>query len=134
MSPGVQLHNKLNWINKNTERERFYFFIPFSIINLSQAICSLLYIFFFFFYIFSDLDQFTETSSAVHSKQTGGMSSKEEETASSTRRRKWLIQLIPIVKPQPRKEFSCSNILLHHNDKPALWYKHNYMYVLLSKI
>lgn len=40
--------------------------------------------------------------------------------ASSTSHRKWLTQLIPIVKPQPWKEFSSSNILLHHNDKPAL--------------
>lgn len=42
MSPGVQLHNKLNWINRNTERERFHFSIPFSIINLGPVICSLL--------------------------------------------------------------------------------------------
>lgn len=120
MWPGVHLHNKLNWTNKNTEREKFHFPMPFSITDLSQAVCSLLYqhrqynshnvswsnalvwqnthIYLYthtyvhahvslqhsldttISYIVSDLDQYTETSSAVHSKQMVGMSSKEEET------------------------------------------------------
>lgn len=158
MLPGVQLHNKLNWINKNTERESFHFPIPFFITNLSQEFHSLLYqhrqnnshnVSWFnavawqnmqvcvcvcvhiyhqhsldrtIFYIFSDLDQCSETSGAIHSKQIVGISSKEEETASSTGHRKWLTQLILIVKPQSWKEFSSSNILLHHNDKPTLPY------------
>lgn len=33
---------KLNWINKNTEEERFRFPIPSSVINFSQAVSSLL--------------------------------------------------------------------------------------------
>lgn len=36
-----------------------------------------------YFYIFSELDGFIETSSAVQSQSMVGMSSKEEEAASS---------------------------------------------------
>lgn len=105
-SPGVELHNKLNWINKNTWRERFHLPTPFSVINLSQAVCSLLhchgwdnsqcnahtsmfthmYINLFnvlWLQLFLHLHGFTGTSSAVHSQPMVGMSSKEEEAASS---------------------------------------------------
>lgn len=148
--PEGELHNKLHWINKNTSRERFHLPIPSSVINLSQAICSLLY------HHGQDKSvQYTHTGTCIHShiytcvhkslqcsldtaiftftwlyrdKQcspftaNGGNEQQGRGSSLFQSCRKWLTQLIPIVKPQPWKEFSCSNILLHHNDKPALLY------------
>lgn len=45
---------------------------------------------------------------------------RKEETATARGHRKQSVQLISIVKPQPRKEFSISNILLPHRDKHPL--------------
>lgn len=60
-------------------------------------------------YIFSELGLLRQAGQSIHSQWWEWAARRGSSLFQCCR--KWLTQLIPIVKPQPRKEFSCSDIL-----------------------